>query len=66
MKRLARKLRLWLKRSRCPHTRMARFYPDDVTWRNILVKDSRPERHGTVVVEGCLNCGRMWMRDYGE
>jgi hypothetical protein len=58
------KLKLWWKRMRCPHTRRAKFYPADVCWWNTQSKSIG--KHRTIVVEGCLNCGRMWMRDYGE
>jgi len=60
-----RKLKLWWKHLRCPHTRRAKFYPSDVTWWNTL-PGGGSGTHKTVVVEGCLNCHRMWMRDYGE
>jgi hypothetical protein len=60
-----RKLKLWLKRLRCPHTRRAKLYPSEVSWWSTL-PGGGSGRHKTVVVEGCLDCGRMWIRDYGE
>lgn len=59
-----RKVRLWWKKLTCEHNRVAKFYPKNTTWENKVTKTCGP--HNTVVVEGCLNCGKMIMRDYGE
>lgn len=60
-----RKFIRWWKWAHCPHTRTAKFYPSYVWWRNTLQGGGRG-KHGTIEVEGCLNCHRMWIRDYGE
>ena len=59
-----RKLKRWWKRATCKHERRVWFFPKDVTWRNMESGVMGP--HSTVVVEGCLNCHKTWIKDYGE
>ena len=54
----------WLKRLFCKHDRMIKFYPEKVTWKNMV--SGVEGKHDTVVIEGCLNCNKTWVRDYGE
>jgi hypothetical protein len=54
--------RLW-QRMTCRHSRTVRFYPDEAWWlRDEVVRG----RHRQVAVEGCLDCGAVNVRDYGE
>jgi hypothetical protein len=48
----------------CRHERKVQFYPSDMVWWNTVSRTGG--KHPTILVEGCLDCGRMWMRDYGE
>ena len=59
-----KKVKSFWKRFNCDHTRMIKFYPSYVTWKNSA--NGRNEVHATVVVEGCLNCGKMRVKDFAE
>jgi len=48
----------------CKHERLTKFYPKDATWENTVSGSNG--LHKTIIVEGCLNCHKMWIRDYGE
>ena len=57
-------LRLWWKQVTCKHERIASFCPSNVFWYN---KVSRANgAHTGVMIEGCLNCHKIWIRDYRE
>jgi len=58
------KIKLWYKRLTCKHQRIATIYPSDVSWCN--TKSGFKGKHNTVLIEGCLNCHKVWMRDFGE
>jgi hypothetical protein len=59
------RLKVWYKRLTCKHERRAKFYPsEEVTWWN--TKSGCGGKHNTVLIEGCLNCHKMWMKDFGE
>lgn len=58
-----RRLLAWWRRLQCRHDRTVRFLPDGVTW---FFRGSRRGPHSTIVVDGCLGCGRVVVRDYGE
>ena len=58
------KIKLWYKRLTCKHQRMAEFYPEKVFWWNTM-SGSKGE-HKTVLMKGCLNCHKVWIKDYGE
>jgi len=57
-------IKLWYKRLTCKHQRRATFYPKDVSWCN--TESDSGGKHKTVLIEGCLNCHKMWMKDFGE
>ena len=53
----------------CPHNRKIEFFPEHV-W---LVREcsecgkvKSKKEHKTVKVVGCLDCGEVWVKDYGE
>ena len=52
------------KSKNCKHERQIQFYPKDVTWINTI--SGKHGKHNTVVIEGCLNCHKLWVRDYAE
>jgi RNase P subunit RPR2 len=57
------KLRRLIKLMTCKHSRTIKYFPETVWWfRN---GDERG-KHSSVVITGCLDCGRVWVRDYGE
>ena len=58
------KLKRWWKRVTCKHERIARFFPTGCLWRNRVSGMRGP--HSTILVEGCLNCHKTWIKDYGE
>jgi hypothetical protein len=56
-----------IKKIFCKHDkRIISFYPDsnDTYWHNVQNKNSGG-KHETIVINGCLKCGKMWMEDYG-
>ena len=59
-------IKLWYKRLTCKHTRRAKFYPSEMVWWWNTQSELKEELHKTIVIEGCLNCHKMWMRDFGE
>ena len=59
-----RQIKLWYKRLTCKHHRRAKFFPQDVTWWN--TKSGVVGKHNTVLIEGCLTCHKVWMKDFGE
>jgi len=60
---MKKNLKIWWKQIRCPHTRSIQFDPGVV---DCTVPAGKTVKHQSVVIEGCLNCGKMWVRDYGE
>ena len=58
-----RRVRRWWRALTCRHRRTFRFFPDGATW----VRDGVPiDKHQTIKVEGCCDCGRVVGSDYGE
>lgn len=65
------KIKLWYKRLTCKHERRVRFYPENVMYKNMTPEMDGwfrgiGEEHPTIAIEGCLDCHKMWIRDYGE
>ena len=58
------RIRKWYKKLTCKHIRRAKFYPENVSWQN--TNSGANGKHQTIIVEGCLNCHRLWIRDFGE
>jgi hypothetical protein len=53
----------WWKQLRCKHTRTVNFYPGEL---QCIVPAGKTVKHKSVVIDGCLNCGKVIVRDYGE
>lgn len=61
------RLKVWYKRLTCKHERRAKFYPKDVAWWNTTRWEAGScGKHNTILIEGCLNCHKVWMKDFGE
>ena len=61
------KLKKWFRNLFCCHNIMVKFYPSDVVrWNTKSGKKNKPAKHKTIVIEGCLNCHKLWIRDFVE
>lgn len=63
-----KKLRRIWKKITCKHNRQISFYPDNVHYMFIgkEIRNNNGIIHDTIVVKGCLDCGKVWVEDYGE
>lgn len=67
MSKAIRRLKLWWKRSRCPHHRTVHYFPEKPVRCVLSGGGCRSEGpHSGVVFEGCLNCHKVWVRDWQE
>lgn len=57
------KIRRTYRKLTCKHERTVQFYPGEVICN--LPNGSRI-KHKTIMITGCLNCGKTKMVDYGE
>jgi len=60
-----KKMKRIFKKLFCKHNRMVKSYQQDATWwrRDMPTINGR---HSNIVLEGCLDCGKTWVRDFGE
>ena len=59
---MIKNLKMWWRQIRCKHTRSVKFFPGVV---DCTVQAGKTVEHRCVVFEGCLNCGKTTVRDYG-